>query len=340
MLVCSIDRDFKASDGSASVLLEQCSRRVELGLLTLEQTRTLLASLFDDGPYIDVLAAVAHRRCHGNPRALLEAARGLVKAGLVRHEGGTWLIDQGPDVLSAAIDGEQGIEQRLSSLSPDAVELIETVAFDRHSIVDLGRHLRLSRHRSSIRMHRALSELLETQWVELAEDRIHLIHEDRREAIVAQIPDARRRELHVAMAEHCVEQAFPPVYEAHHRLEAGDTAGAVAALDRFHVFVDQNPHAEILKHPITLETTEAISRLQNVPGAHPAMSAKYLAATALNATYRALAEFTAERLPASLAALAHFSGLHDYARLTHLLIARKSCTCARSHSSSSAPRRV
>ena len=27
---------------------------------------------------------------------------------------------------------------------------------------------------------------------------------------------------------------------------------------------------------------------------------------------------TSTRLPASLAALAHFSGLHDYARLTHL----------------------
>jgi hypothetical protein len=120
------------------------------------------------------------------------------------------------------------------------------------------------------------------------------------------------------LAARCVELTLPAVYEAHHRLGAGEIAEAVAALDRYDSYVNQHPTAEILRHPITLETTEAIANLRDVLGAHPAMSAKYLSATALNGTYRTLAEFTAERLPAALAALAPFSGAQDYAALSQL----------------------
>jgi hypothetical protein len=318
MIVCSIGRGIKPADGSASALLSQCSRRIDLGPLSAEQSRELLASLFDDGLNIDVLAAVVHARCRGNPRATLEAAHQLVKRGVVRYEGGTWLIDHAPEALNAAIDVEEAVEQRLSRLSPDAIELLQTLAVDKHVILGLGRHVRLTRHQNRARMHSALSELVETQWAELVQDRIHLLPEDDRAAILSHMPDGRRREQHSALAEHCVELDLPPIYEAHHRLEAGDFAGAVAALDRFNVFVDENPNAEILRHPITLDTTDAISQLHDIPGVHPAMSAKYMAATVLNGTYRTLAEFTAERIPAALAEIARFSGLQDYAELTQL----------------------
>jgi hypothetical protein len=49
----------------------------------------------------------------------------------------------------------------------------------------------------------------------------------------------RRQELHTDLAARCVELRLPAVYEAHHRLGAGDLAGAVVALDRFTDFMER-----------------------------------------------------------------------------------------------------
>jgi hypothetical protein len=249
---------------------------------------------------------------------LLEAAQRLVAQGLAHYESGTWLIASSPEALSAAIEDTRDLERRVCGLSEDAVELLGVVAFDRHLVMDLASYPALLKHADSARMHHALSELVDARWVELYEERVRMVHEDRRGAVLARFSEARHRELHACLAERCVDLRLPAVYEAHHRLGAGDKAGAVAALDRFETFVEQHPTAEILRHPITLETTEAVAHLQGVPGAHPAMAAKYLSAMVLNATYRTLAELTAVCLPGAFAALAPFSGTQDYAALSDL----------------------
>jgi hypothetical protein len=319
LLVTSGDAAAPMAPGSPAGKLAEWSQRLELAPLDPAQTRALLASMLGDVPNIDVLTVISHRVCRGNPQLIMECLRALIEQGLLRYAGGEWSIANAPAAVESAIESLQGLIPRMRRLSPDALELLEVVALDAYQIMDLTSYPRLLAHGQSARMHRAFSELVDANWVELQEEHVRLAREGLRRGLIENIALQRRHELYRRLAERARALGLPAVYEAQYFLSAEQPAAAIEAIERFTSFVEQHPRAEVLRHPITLSVTDALSRVHDFPGAHPSLHARFSMLSVLNATtYRGLPEFAAARVGVALQLIAPFSGSSDLAELAQL----------------------
>ncbi len=80
-----------AGDSIPLRMLDEATRPVELCPWTLEQTESLLRSVFGDVPNVPLLADRIQRVAQGNPRDTMQLAQHLVDTGVVRHQAGAWL---------------------------------------------------------------------------------------------------------------------------------------------------------------------------------------------------------------------------------------------------------
>ena len=313
-----------ASDAAARLsaglrLLQKVAKNMPLESLEPEQSRQLLSSIFGEVPNLDVLSSLFHARCLGSPGGLMDAAQDVIESGLVRYEGGSWSITGNAEAISARLDNRTEIEQLLAPLSRDARDLLEALALDRDAIMELGDYSALTEHGDRARMHRALSELIESRWLISSRERQRFRREDQRRLLASRIDPERARRIHARLAERCGERPeLPPIYQAHHFAKAQLYARALAPMDAMSAYVDANTSADIVRAPISLETLQLFSELYDVPGAHPAAPANYAGAFVMSAMYQGFPELAATKVDTALREITRFTGVSDYAALADL----------------------
>jgi len=299
-------------------LLGESSRHLTLQPLDLDQSRSLLSSVFGDAPNLEVFALLCHRRCLGNPRRLMESAQTAIDAKLARYEGGGWAITSDTSAIAATLDRNTDIEQQLAALSPNAVELLEAMACDREGILGFVDYPFLTEHGDSARMHRALNELVDAGWLMIHGDRARFRRDDQQALVEARVPAARARAMHGRIARRCSKPGLEPVYAASHFIKAGELALSLEPMDEMSRYVEAHSSSDIVRSSITMETLQLFSEMPDMPGAHPGARGNYAAALVVNSTYQGLPERAAPWIERAFAEITRFSGVSDYVELSAL----------------------
>ena len=203
-------------------VVQGIARRLELALLTEEQTETLVRSVFGDADNAVIVARHLHQGSRGNPRMAVEMAQDLIDRRLARYEAGSWLL---PNKFDPSELPDAGTKARLAALSQTARDLIECLAQADLEALALAEYPKLS-DMDSARVFRALDELVAAGILLPDAEGYVFSRGSFRESIDCEVDPAKRRVLHERLAK-IAEQAQDPVRLARHLLEAGQTDRAV-----------------------------------------------------------------------------------------------------------------
>jgi tetratricopeptide (TPR) repeat protein len=317
-LIGTLDSAAEQRQSAALRLLWNSSRQLTLRPLEPEASRALLSSVFGDAPNLDRFSALCERRCLGNPRHLMECAQAAIDAGLARYSGGAWAITNDAQAIAETLDRLTDIERQIATLSPDAVELLEALAFDRENVLDLFDYPALTEHADRARMHRALTELVDAGWLVVNGDRARFRRDDQLARVAARVPPERAREIHRRHAKCCEKPELAPIYRAYHWVMAGELERSLLPMDEMTRFVDANPRADAVRSPVTLEALQLFCEMSDVPGAHPAAAGNYAGGLVINAMYQGFPERAAALIPRAFRELAKYTGVDDYRALANL----------------------
>jgi predicted ATPase len=190
------------------------ARRIELGPLTEEGVRELVAAVGVDGA--EAHAGHIARFTGGNPLFVVETLKHLLETHALARGWPERLPPPGKVVLL--------IQRRLERLSPEALQLARVAALARtqFSLPLAARVLQ----QPEVALGQAAAEL-EAALLMVEERFTHdLVHE----AVEAGIPAALQRTLHARLAEELAQRSAPTVLQAHHWLAAGVPQRGLALL--------------------------------------------------------------------------------------------------------------
>jgi serine/threonine-protein kinase len=318
LLLCTLDKDASQRQSNALTTMREASKRLRVEPLSGPDIRAMLAAMFGEVANLDLIAALLQPRCVGNPRRLMDGAQTLIAAKLAGYEGGTWVLSGDANALIAALDTQQEVSYQTSRLLPDALELLEVLSLDRAGALTLADYTSLTSHGDRARMHRALTELLAAEWLDITGDRSSFRRSDQRRQLARSIPGERSRQMHARLAERYSRLDIAPIYATHHFIHAGQWERAHVAMDEMSRFVEANGSSDAVRDPVTLETLEIFGSASNSPDTHPSARANYSAAFVTNAVHQGYPERAAPRIREAVEAIALYTGLSDYSMLSHL----------------------
>ncbi len=96
---------------------------IEMQPLSLDQTESLLQSIFGDIDHLRSLTDRLHRLSSGSPGALMQLAQHLLDRGVVRYQAGSWLLPAQLDPGDLPSSLQAALEAKLARLSPMSARL-------------------------------------------------------------------------------------------------------------------------------------------------------------------------------------------------------------------------
>jgi diguanylate cyclase (GGDEF)-like protein len=178
-----------------------CDLRITLGALDEHAVAELVAAQLGSFVVPDELIARLAARSGGNPLAVLEYVRAVLDAGLVRPSWGTWLLDEaGLDALALPDDVMDLILRRVTALGPEPRRLLTVAAAvgGRFQVDLVAEVCQVDRPATAA----ALTDAAGHQLVEpVGGGTFAFLHDRMREALVAGLDEASRRQTHQAIAE-------------------------------------------------------------------------------------------------------------------------------------------
>ena len=156
-------------------------------------------SLFGDVDNSGRVARLLYDRSAGNPQHCMDLARLMVRKGIVKYAGGTFILPQqvAPGELPSRL--EDILSVKLAGLSRAARGLAEVLCVHEQALpIDLCLMLSDDDERTS---YAALDELLAEQILLLEDHSYRFAQESLRAALIEQLDAERRRELHLHAAE-------------------------------------------------------------------------------------------------------------------------------------------
>jgi hypothetical protein len=235
--------------------LRKHSSLLRVANLSRESCATLVASLFGDVANVGRVGQLLYDRSAGNPQHCMDLSHLLVKRGIARYVGGTWVLPL--EVSDAELPSrlEELLADRLRGLSAPALTLAEALSIFAEP-VPLERALALAVAEGYAEQtgHAALDELLDEQILRLQDGEYRFAQESLRLVVFSGMDDVRRRQRQMNTAELLLAGHAPGVTErveaAWHMLRAGEeTRGAdlLAAVGR-----------ELLTQPVWLDSHEQV----------------------------------------------------------------------------------
>jgi hypothetical protein len=254
-------------------LLRSLGSSVELCSLDLEQTETLLRSLFGDIANLSACAGRLHKLANGNPRALMALADHLVRSGVARYEAGSWrlplrLADADLPPTTAAV-----LHARIAALAPDAREMAEVLCVS-DARLGLDDCVEVTSHRDQHRVYYALDELVAARVLVTDGDHYRFSQHGFQVVLLEAIPPQRRAALHDRIARLLAARAADVVSVAHHLVEAGREDDAIKALCSIDLYTRLPPlpllerllaHAERSGQPATVLYRLSLAVIQKAP---------------------------------------------------------------------------
>jgi len=318
LIALSIEQGAAFEARSAIALLSQVAYIIALKRFTQDNCRDLLASMFGDVPNLSVLSTLVYRTCGGNPRNLMDAAQTLVDEKRLRYEGGNWLLSNDYHALEKRLKQFENEVNLFHPVSSDATELLALVALDRDYLIESNHYIELTEHRDPLRFHKALDELVQNQRLEQVGNHFRLMRQAEERQVVESLDADYRRVLHLRVAQWLSDQKSNPIYQTYHLLHAGEFDCAVDAMKAFAIAYTKDPGSDIGRKKVVLETIEALIHQADERGFSSAHIEDHRAGLVLNAAYNAFAERAIPHLDRSIRSMCDYSGLTDYATLTHL----------------------
>ncbi|HKP57193.1 MAG TPA: protein kinase, partial [Polyangiales bacterium] len=225
LIAATLADDVPAESPRPLALLSSVAAGMALAPLSAAHTEQLLRSVFGSVARIRLLADRLHARSEGNPSALMELGQHLVSTGVVRYEGGAWLIPErfAADALPERV--EQALRARIVALPAEARSLAETLAACQDLTLDAEAYASLAGLPDQASYHAALDALsasgvLTGQVFRHAASATWL-----RESVTPE----RARQLHVRIAALLDQRGGQPLRAAVHWRAAGEQERALDA---------------------------------------------------------------------------------------------------------------
>ena len=219
----------------AIAAIREVAARLVLDGLDPGGVRALVDALFGELVGGDRLAAFLHRVARGNPMHTMELVRGLVDRGVLRYAEGMWMAGGELEAGAVSTRLSEAMRTRIGELPPDARAVAELVAV-------LGMRVPLpwcvqgADLPGEDAVFAAIDRLVFEQVLQGDDRALELRHDGLREALLAGLSPARRRELHARAARILSSAETPrPELEAQlgrHFLEAGEDDRGAELLER------------------------------------------------------------------------------------------------------------
>jgi DNA-binding SARP family transcriptional activator len=199
------------------------AERVLLNPLTLGDTEELLTSMgsFADSSLGRRLGAALHRSSGGSPLLMLESVQLAIENCTLLNEAGVWQVPN-QDALLKWLEQRDALESRLNSLSPNARQVLLTLAATGVPVArkDLARALE-----SGALSGDTLAELERRGYLAPRGDRLDLAHAEIGAAILRLAPDGARKAAHAGLGRALLDRNSGETHvarrAARHLMEAG-----------------------------------------------------------------------------------------------------------------------
>jgi len=174
---------------------ERLVTRLALGRLSMEETRSFLATLFGQETVGDAFARAIHRETEGNPFFLEEVVKALIEQGQIYRDGNSWMSDTAEN-LAIPQSVKEAIGRRLDRLSTVCLEAL-------HLAAALGKvftfaELAASCGRTEDELLDVLDEAARAQLVRSdSGESFAFTHDKIREVLYAETNPVRRRRQHL-----------------------------------------------------------------------------------------------------------------------------------------------
>lgn len=220
-----LDRAHPLADSLVAWNREHLATRIGLDRFTLDETRELLNTLFQEGGSAPFVEAV-HQETEGNPFFIEEVIKALVDSGAVYREGRRWARVEIED-LAIPQSVKEAIGRRLNRLSQSCTSSLHVAAvlgkqFAYEELAELSA--------DEEQVLDALDEARQAQLIRSAGgENFSFTHDKIREVLYQELNPVRRRRLHMRIGE-MLERRYHDDLEAkvqdlaHHFTEAGDLA--------------------------------------------------------------------------------------------------------------------
>lgn len=254
-------RRFMASMGGHLAAHERLSRLDQRGAAQL--ISVVLAGSEINPAFVERM----YTRCQGNPFMLVEYVHTMLEEGYIRPSWGSWLVDMSAiDQLGISADVSRLLSRRVEGLSAAARDVLQGAAL-------LGarfhpRQLPASADTEVDVVGNALAEAVRASLIEpLLDGGYAFVHDRIRESFLARMDDAKRAELHGAIADLLQQQEDPSpadtVSLGHHLAHADRSRDPVRLLEACRAAADelqrQSAHQEAIVYLSIVE--EAAERL-------------------------------------------------------------------------------
>jgi tetratricopeptide (TPR) repeat protein len=219
-----LDRKHPLAEALVQWNSQRLATRIQLTRLDLEETNTMIATLFWRDSVSDEFAEVIHRETDGNPFFIEEVVKALVEQGQIYWADDHWQRDE-LEELAIPQSIKEAIGRRLNSLSEACIEIL-------HSAAVIGKDFPYSLLASvsgenDDQLFDALEEAMQAQLIrQQGSESFVFTHDKIREVLYEEILSIRRNRLHLKIAqsmESAVDGPTPARVEdmAYHYIAAG-----------------------------------------------------------------------------------------------------------------------
>jgi hypothetical protein len=208
--------------------VQQLARVHALSGLSAEQTRTWFEALFMDAPNMPRLAQFLHARTGGNPGAISELSRFLIRRGDMRYRDGTWVLPPEPAALALPDHAHDALARTIAGLAEPARALARSLCLYRGAMtLELCRTLAGDCDDAALRC--GLDQLTAAGVLVLGRQGYGFAHDALRQALQQELDSAQRAQLQRRIADEILNRKDPHISEQMeaglHLLEAGDERG-------------------------------------------------------------------------------------------------------------------
>ncbi|HEX4352363.1 MAG TPA: hypothetical protein VHZ95_05600, partial [Polyangiales bacterium] len=229
IVVATVETAAIATAPSALKVFADAATTLRLKNLDPSHTEALLRSVFGDVPHVQMVAHKLHAITEGNPRDVMLLAQFLVDRRLATYQSGAWSLPASIDPANLPSSMAQALRVRVEALAETARELGQFMTLSDRGL-SFDECVSLCSARDAGAVSDAIDELLRGQIVLRLAD-VHTIAQ--RGFVVALqdgLDDAKRREIHEALAELFRRRGDEEFRRAQHLFRANQDERALDVL--------------------------------------------------------------------------------------------------------------
>jgi tetratricopeptide (TPR) repeat protein len=217
-----------AADAFAAI--QRACGRLELSVLGRDDLDALVGSMFGDVPNLALLCDRLYQAAAGNVRETLEIAQTLVARGVLRYEGGHWLLPESLAQDDLPSSAAELCRARVADLSPLARELAEVHALASHPSFSRQDYTRVASGVPAARVDEAISELVSSGLLTGDNQSYALARPEWTAVLEAGLDDDARVERHARLADLYAVSPERVIEEVRHCLAGGRRSRAIDLL--------------------------------------------------------------------------------------------------------------